>query len=428
MEEHDSTFKSAKIIFDDSETGNRKVVVKEPIAAGELLIREPWFLFGIRPEFYKTSCHQCLQENKQMLRCSGCKYTHYCNPDHQMKDWKRGHKKECAIVKKLIETMGIEPNAEVMIMIKTFVQTEVLEDKEFTKVIKSFILHPENTSKVDETRSSIEIVIENSSTPKSEALITRQSNYFRGFMANIMTINSNQVDGKQGLGLLDLTCWVNHSCEPNAFTSHIINHGMRIVSARAINPGEEITISYVDPIQNRLRRRKNLKHGYYFDCNCVRCVREANIPVENTENMKISPELVQFSLMKLRTGNQVEKFIKDLDTKLNEYDYEWATVIDNVEYVLVQLGELQVLYNLRLKFTKKFEYWYRNNLHNSIVGERFVILGHTAGELKRPDLMIQHMKRAIQLLKGIRTEAEMASFQMMVQFAQMMGGGMSGKK
>ena len=69
----------------------------------------------------------------------------------------------------------------------------------------------------------------------------------------------------------------------------------------------------------------------------------------------------------LSTLADCQMYIKEMSSRLNEYDYEWATVIDNVEYVLVQLGELQVLYNLRLKFTKKFEYWFGKDALNPIV-------------------------------------------------------------
>ena len=98
MEEHDSTYKSPKITFDDSEPGNRKVVAVQDIRMGECLLIEPYFLVGIMPGFEGTSCHYCLEEPKDLKRCSGCKYAYYCNGDHQTKDWKKGHNKECKLI------------------------------------------------------------------------------------------------------------------------------------------------------------------------------------------------------------------------------------------------------------------------------------------------------------------------------------------
>lgn len=65
----------------------------------------------------------------------------------------------------------------------------------------------------------------------------------------------------------------NHSCVPNAF----ISFDGRVVSLRALRalgPGVEVRVSYIDPSMPRLNRRDQLKDRYFFNCECRKCVRD----------------------------------------------------------------------------------------------------------------------------------------------------------
>jgi hypothetical protein len=47
-------------------------------------------------------CSYCNSEDRpktDLKRCSQCKAVHYCSKDCQVKDWKAGHKKDCALCK-----------------------------------------------------------------------------------------------------------------------------------------------------------------------------------------------------------------------------------------------------------------------------------------------------------------------------------------
>lgn len=74
-------------------------------------------------------------------------------------------------------------------------------------------------------------------------------------------------NGTFGIALDLLSCAINHSCAPNAFLfvedGHIIAR-----SLRQIPIGEEITISYGDPMLPLKSRREYLKAEYFFHCFC----------------------------------------------------------------------------------------------------------------------------------------------------------------
>jgi len=75
---------------------------------------------------------------------------------------------------------------------------------------------------------------------------------------------------------------LNHDCTPNVSIRHMPGRGgvrpaTRITARtlRAIRPGEELLISYVDPSLPAERRRLLLWRDYCFGpCVCARCVAE----------------------------------------------------------------------------------------------------------------------------------------------------------
>jgi mitochondrial import receptor subunit TOM20 len=83
-------------------------------------------------------------------------------------------------------------------------------------------------------------------------------------------------------GVFTLTAFINHSCDPLAEVrgGEYTDSRIDIVAKRAIQKGQEISISYInlmgtDSINTsiaRNRRRKQLESKYLFNCNCNRCI------------------------------------------------------------------------------------------------------------------------------------------------------------
>lgn len=67
----------------------------------------------------------------------------------------------------------------------------------------------------------------------------------------------------------------NHSCEPNVEVTFPSNNSKAVFkAARDIQRNEELTISYVDQTMNVSARRRALKFGYGFNCQCPKCISE----------------------------------------------------------------------------------------------------------------------------------------------------------
>lgn len=94
----------------------------------------------------------------------------------------------------------------------------------------------------------------------------------------------------EGVGLFPLQNRCSHSCIPNAESSFPHNnYVLSLVALRDIQPGEEITVSYLDECslsRSRHSRAKLLRENHLLTCCCKRCKEEADQPdVTSDEEM-----------------------------------------------------------------------------------------------------------------------------------------------
>lgn len=77
-----------------------------------------------------------------------------------------------------------------------------------------------------------------------------------------------------GDGLFLTFSRMNHSCEPNALWDTDLNGRSGIMSVWAekdIQPGEEITISYIAVVNKPRDKRRQILRRWGFDCQCTKC-------------------------------------------------------------------------------------------------------------------------------------------------------------
>ena len=75
-----------------------------------------------------------------------------------------------------------------------------------------------------------------------------------------------------GIGLFPAAARFNHSCRNNC-TFRLLREGHHLVVSTTadIAQGDELCVSYVDPLMDGLSRRSRLKRFFGFDCGCGRC-------------------------------------------------------------------------------------------------------------------------------------------------------------
>ncbi|KAF8549830.1 SET domain-containing protein [Imleria badia] len=79
-------------------------------------------------------------------------------------------------------------------------------------------------------------------------------------------------------GLYTLHSHLNHACTPNVSARHFDQHSalsrMTVVARAAIEPGEELLITYVDPQGDYKERHRRLLEWGFGPCQCERCLIE----------------------------------------------------------------------------------------------------------------------------------------------------------
>lgn len=409
-----ATFVNPKVKLDDSEPGNRKVICIKNIEEGEIILEEQPQIFAIYSNNFAMTCHYCLVELEHPKRCSVCKYSHYCSTDHQTLDWKKAHKKECPIIRDLTQQGKRIPTAPLMLALKAFVQLEYFKNKDLLENLNSLKNHQDKMSaeNYEEYKNNIIMIIKCSDQNFDLERIERYIQYQDKMMVNGgTTYSKTDPSNSLAMTLLKDFCRVNHSCEPNCFLVFNPERGDRLVAARAINAGEEITTSYVNTLDRLEVRKKKLREEYFFECSCPKCKRE-EADSNFSRSRILSKEVVNESLNSL---DQVKNFLSRMASKLGEYDYEWYDVLENVEQTLIKLNELKFLYNFRKSFTKKFEHWFKGIMMNPTVCQHYNHLAKLSNYLGFPQENYEYCKEALKISKKYFTGPENDQLELMLR-------------
>ncbi|KAK4233105.1 hypothetical protein C8A03DRAFT_19746 [Achaetomium macrosporum] len=93
-------------------------------------------------------------------------------------------------------------------------------------------------------------------------------------------------DGEVHVGLFTEVARINHSCRPNAYFRFSERRlTVEVVAYHAIEPGDEITLSYVPLETPSSTRRQYLKSHWGFDCTCTLCTGPAT-DLEESESWR----------------------------------------------------------------------------------------------------------------------------------------------
>jgi hypothetical protein len=111
-------------------------------------------------------------------------------------------------------------------------------------------------------------------------------------------INTNNfdvtIDGVSQQALFPEIAMMNHDCRPNAAYFWDESTMTQYVHAiRDIQPGEEITITYVDNEKDRNIRMTRLEKTWGFKCNCAACTAHPNFVAESDSRLYQITDLAQ---------------------------------------------------------------------------------------------------------------------------------------
>ena len=84
--------------------------------------------------------------------------------------------------------------------------------------------------------------------------------------------NAFRVDAGSGLrALYALASMINHDCTPNSRVSFDSKRRLHLLAKRDIARGEEISVTYCNPLSGTPARQEMLRRSRFFICRCKRC-------------------------------------------------------------------------------------------------------------------------------------------------------------
>ncbi|CAG8984139.1 hypothetical protein HYALB_00006242, partial [Hymenoscyphus albidus] len=108
---------------------------------------------------------------------------------------------------------------------------------------------------------------------------------------------------------------INHDCRPNSMYYHsatTLTHSTH--ASRTIHPGEEITVSYINPLQFRKERHEALNRWWGFTCTCSLCSAPDAEHHHSDQNMEkivqLQTELSDWTPTSPATPKLAEKLVK----------------------------------------------------------------------------------------------------------------------
>ncbi|CAI1739334.1 hypothetical protein SEUBUCD646_0O03750 [Saccharomyces eubayanus] len=112
------------------------------------------------------------------------------------------------------------------------------------------------------------------------------------FLTMIGTFNINQYNGQ----IYHWHSFMNHDCEPNAYIEQAEEHEeLKLHARKPIKKGEQVCVTYVNPLHGVRLRRRELRVNWGFLCQCDRCRNELSTfeRVPNSDKESVSTNLAK---------------------------------------------------------------------------------------------------------------------------------------
>ncbi|XP_050422098.1 SET and MYND domain-containing protein 4-like [Adelges cooleyi] len=320
-------FKSSKLELCCSETKGRHFIASTKINYGELLIFEKPVTFVLLSEYYESFCYNCCSALKyHSIPCKGCSSILYCSIECREKSWELYHCWECKQGASIFKCIGIAHLA-LRLTLETCQNTN-------NEAVNNLLTHINDFNSLELyqyclTATLLLLFLEKktdffSKNPKltSSLVGSELLHHMTRLVCNGNAISTyiesrdistpmspliEESESRIGTAIFPTSSMLNHSCDPNIFSSNILNFVV-IKASRDIKKGEEVTNCY-GPNFRRMRfseRQAALKMQYYFDCKCNICM----------DPVKDNAFHHQFNrLVCLSCKNEMRETIFDLETK-----------------------------------------------------------------------------------------------------------------
>ncbi|ETS76754.1 hypothetical protein PFICI_12141 [Pestalotiopsis fici W106-1] len=129
---------------------------------------------------------------------------------------------------------------------------------------------------------------------------------------------------------------MNHDCRPNAeYYFDPATFAQHVHAARPIAAGEEITISYIDPIQTRQDRLDRLDNSWHFPCSCSACMQNRDMTAASDARIHQILE-IRKQLREWAPSSQATPAMAELMISLYEQERLWTMLYEAYTYAAIE--------------------------------------------------------------------------------------------
>lgn len=129
---------------------------------------------------------------------------------------------------------------------------------------------------------------------------------------------------------------MNHDCRPNAdYYFDLETTAQYVHAVRPIYPGEEITITYIDPTRKQAFRARKLHDTWGFKCACSSCTASPAVIASSDDRLKQIGELRQ-EFDKYKSESRVNPQMAELLISLYEQEKLWGMMCEAYRYAAIE--------------------------------------------------------------------------------------------
>ncbi|CAM1321405.1 Bzd (predicted) [Pycnogonum litorale] len=243
---------------------------------GTVIFNSKPFAYILSNSHRSQLCDSCFKGSENLLKCSNCAFAYYCNKKCQKAAWKL-HKKECPNLKKVfpnIPTDSVRLLAQIIFLTKAGGSSVTENVGDMTRSFNDLISHAEKIQN-DKNRlkqfcalvTTLKVYIGEENIPSGTELLEM----FGKMVINSVTITTGDLRAV-GAGLYLGLSKLDHSCKPNAVVNFDgIDASVRLIEDLSVADFNNVFISYIDQINLKEERQKQLLEQYYFTCHCCAC-------------------------------------------------------------------------------------------------------------------------------------------------------------
>jgi hypothetical protein len=156
---------------------------------------------------------------------------------------------------------------------------------------------------------------------------------------NAFDIESSTTDDEQESGFYVVfpeIARMNHDCRPNAdYYFDYDTMAQYIHALRDIGPGEELTLSYINPLERRKHRMARLERNWGFRCSCPLCTAEPAVAAASDARVRqIQTLLPQFKSYK--PESRASPQLAELLISLYQQERLWGFMYEMYTYAALE--------------------------------------------------------------------------------------------